>query len=529
MSNETNQMNTLLTWWNDVTFNGKEFCDLNKDHELILKKTPSQQERILSALTPENADHVIKALVDKFPEVENHIKEFEKEWISSDDQLKLIGKVTRLRDYLMHTNAIGDFEKLFQKIVEWEQTISALIEKNYKAKLELIENAEKASKESDDWKAITQLFKEINDQLKNIGFVDRGRNDQLTERLESARNSFFERKRQHHEDQEKEMLQNLDLKMEVVEKAEAITNSENWKEGSEIYRNLMEEWKAIGRTMHDKNEELWNRFMLAKNNFFARKKDHSDKIQIEQEENYIKKLALVEQAEALKDSTAWSKTSEVFASLMEEWKKIGRVPNEKSDEIWNRWNAAKDFFFQNKRQHHESIRISQEDNYAQKLALTKRAEQLKHSNNWREATEELNELMNDWKKIGPVPREYSDDLWEQFISARKTFFTRKDEEREKRKEQTLKKIQFKHDKTKSFLQQLENELKDEQQKLIDFSEALSNITHGNKEEELRIHLNKLINETENKIKHKTEKVEHIKQELAAIQNNNVIEKEDTNN
>ena len=82
--------------------------------------------------------------------------------------------------------------------------------------------------------------------------------------------------------------------------------------------------------------------------------------------------------------------------------------------------------------------MNQEENYAQKLALLKRAEMLQDSTQWREATEELNELMTEWKKIGPVPRKHSNEIWERFIGARKKFFERKDANREKRKQSRLK-------------------------------------------------------------------------------------------
>src|ERR1043165_6293669 len=130
--------------------------------------------------------------------------------------------------------------------------------------------------------------------------------------MEEARNKFHERKRQYQEEQEKDMLQNLDLKLELVEKAEQHTNSENWKETTEIYKQLMEQWKATGHTMHDKNEELWKRFSDAKNNFFDRKKAHGERIHTEQESNYTAKLALVEKAEALKDSTEWNNTVQAY-------------------------------------------------------------------------------------------------------------------------------------------------------------------------------------------------------------------------
>jgi len=516
MTTEVTQTDALRQWWDNADFAGKDFCTLKENGDLVLKKTNTHEERTIASLTPENAAALTKALTEKYPEVEGRFKDLALEWEGSEDKLKLMGKVSRLKEYLMHTNAIGDFDSMLLTIGGWEKVIDAGVEENYKQKLALTEQAEKLSAESDNWKETTQTLKDLADQWKHIGYVEKQRNEDLWSRLEEAKNKFYDRKRQHHEDNEKEMLQNLDLKLEVVEKAEGLSMSEEWKSTTEVYRQLMDQWKAIGHTWSDKNEELWNRFILAKNTFFERKNAHFEVIKAEQEQNYILKTALVEKAEAMKDSRDWTKTTNAYAALMEEWKAIGRVPLEKADDLWNRLNAAKEVFFTNKRQHTETLRVALEDNYAQKLSLAKRAEELKSATQWREVTEEMNELFAEWKKIGPVPREYGDTLWEQFIAARKHFFNRKDADREKRKQHFERKLQEKEERSKHFLSELERELKEEQEKLVDFQNALENITPGNKEKELRAHLEKLIKGCEQKIRHKEQMIADVKKQAEEI-------------
>ncbi len=502
MTTEVTQTDTLQQWWNDADFEGKKYCELKENGDLTLRQTPLCPERMIAALTTDNATALTKALVEKYPEVEIRVKEVREEWDNNNDKLKLLGKVSRLHEYLQHTNAIGDFNILMQQVMQWEEVLKQSIEDNYQQKLSLAEQAEKMSAESEQWKETTQALKELAEKWKNIGYIDKQRNDVLWERFEEAKNRFFERKRAHHDATEKEMLQNLDLKMEIVDKAEAVSGSEEWKNTTETFRQFMEQWKAIGHTWHDKNEELWSRFILAKNNFFERKNAHFEAIKSEQEQNYLHKQSLVERAEALKDSKDWTKTSHAYAAIMEEWKAIGRVPSEKADELWNKLHAAKDHFFSHKRQHTENLRVALEDNYARKLSLTKRAEELKNATQWRDTTEEMNELFTEWKKIGPVPREYGDTLWEQFIAARKHFFARKDADREKRKHNFERKMQQKEERSRNFRKELESELTEEREKLADFHIAIENITPGNKEKELRAHLEKLIKTCEQKIRHK---------------------------
>lgn len=525
MSQQSNPI-TLQIWWTETSFPEKELYDLKDNGELILRAGEYNKERSISILTPDNAEIVIKTLQEKFPEVVAKVQELKTEWEQTEDKLKLAGKVERLKDYLLHTNAIGDLNPLLQEVSEWEKAVATLSEQNYQAKLELVQQAE-ALVDSDKFKETTQALRDIAEKWKKIGYADKQRNDALWNRLEVARNKFYERKRQNQEEHEKDLLQNLDLKLELVEKAENLAASEAWKASSEVFRQLMEQWKTIGRTMNDKNEELWNRFITAKNVFFDRKKAHFESIQQEQEANAQLKEALIERAEGMKDSTEWNATTQAYADLMEEWKKIGRVQAEKSDELWDRLNAAKEVFFQAKRSNFESMRLSLEDNYAQKMAILKRAEALKNTTNWREATEELNDLMTEWKKIGAVPREHSNAIWNQFLAARKYFFDRKDANREQRKKHAEKHKHARVQQAHNFLQKLEEEVKEEEEKLVDFREGLTNITPGRKEQELRAHLENLISQGEVKIKSKHEKIADVKRELADMEKKAKGETKDT--
>ncbi|MCD6064270.1 MAG: hypothetical protein K0R82_2181 [Flavipsychrobacter sp.] len=512
MTQETNQATALTSWWNEVSFPGKEMYSIKDNGELVLRMAPGE-ERTVATVTAENANMVLKVLSEKFSEVEGRMNELQAEWDAAEDKLKVLGKVERMREYLKHTNAVGDFSALLQPLAEMGKTIHGLAEESNKQRLELVQKAEELTG-SEHWKETTQAYKDLVDQWRKLPSVDKHRSDELWNRLEAARTKFYERRQQHSEDVNKEMMANLDLKLELVDKAEKLAASEEWKASTEAFKQLMEDWKKIGRTTPEKNEELWNRFITAKNVFYDRKKGHFESIQQEQEANYTLKLALLERAEGMKDSTEWGKTAQAFTDLMEEWKNIGRVPLEKADEMWGRLIAAKEQFFQAKKHHTETVRVALDDNYAQKMALLKRAEALQNSTQWREATAELNELMDEWKKIGPVPREHSNKIWEQFLNARKKFFERKDANRERRQSRIEQEKESRARQAYDFRAKLEEELAEEEERLADFKNGIENITPGRKAEELREHLAKLIKQTEHKIAHKREKLDEVNKQIA---------------
>lgn len=507
----------LKQWWDAKSFDGKEYCNISENGELKIKPF---DEKVISILNHITGDAVIQNLIDKYQDLARQVSELGKEWNETEDKLKLMGKLNRLRDYTIQVNAIGDFAPLLQTLNQFEQEVHEKIEQNFKEKLALVAEAESISVENNNWKDITQKFKDITEKWKTLGFVDKKRNEELWEKLEAVKSKFFEEKRSHQEDIGKEMLQNLDLKMELVEKAEAYANSENWKETSEIFKQLLEDWKKIGRTLPEKNEALWQKFIAAKNNFFDRKKLHTDQIKVEQEANYIKKLAIVEKAETIKDSTEWAITTQAYTDLMNEWKSLGSVPSEYGNSLWDRFSAAKEIFFNAKRAKTEVYKSMLEENLTKKLALIDRAEAIKNSNNWREATEEMNKLFDEWKAVGHVGKEHTETLWEKFISARKHFFNRKDQDRERRKQQFEKNKELHLIQTKNFLATLENETEDEEAQIIEFRDNLTNITEGPKSQELQSHLTKLIVEIEQRIKNRAPKIADLKAQIQQMEQEN---------
>ncbi|HYD20749.1 MAG TPA: DUF349 domain-containing protein, partial [Flavipsychrobacter sp.] len=253
MTQDSNQPTTLPAWWEQLSFEHKPLFSLNENGELLLKEYREYKQRPVGSLNADNADMLFQLLADKFPEVEAKVTELVIEWNAEPDKLKLVGKVERVKEYLHHANAVGDFHTIYKIVENLDKEILKLTEENYTKKLALVQKAEELSV-SETWKETTETFRTVAEDWKQIGHLDKKRNDELWARLEAAKDKFFERKRGHQEDVNKEMLQNLDLKMEIVDKAEKLAASDDWKKATDEFKELMEQWKGIGRTMHDKNE-----------------------------------------------------------------------------------------------------------------------------------------------------------------------------------------------------------------------------------------------------------------------------------
>lgn len=508
--------NNIINWWVNLSFEGKEQYSFDEGGVLLLKSSDLLKERTVATIAEENCELVFKTLTDKYDTFLSKVRETEVEWIATEDKLKLADKVDHLKDTLNTINAIGDLAKVAQLLAEWEHSIKGLVQVNYDAKLKLAELAE-SLKESTEWKETTQALKDLGDKWKLAGYVDRRRNDQLWNRIEAAKQVFFDRKRLHHKEEETDLLHTLDLKIELAEKAESLSMSEDWKATTEAYQKIMDEWKSIGRTLPKKNEELWQRIIAAKSIFFERKRENFNKIQLEQEQNYTIKMALIEKAEAMKESRDWAVTAQAYAALMDEWKKTGRVAQEKSDELWKRFIDAQEQFFEAKKKHSEATRAAFEKNFQEKSALLKRAEELKNSSRWGDVTTEMNRLFDEWKKIGPVPREHNNTLWEAFVSARKHFFNRKDANREQRKEYATAQKSARIEQAYSLVHKMKQEIAAEEERMADLQNAIDNITPGKKADELRTHLDALIADSRAKMKRMHEKLAAGEDELKAVE------------
>lgn len=507
---------TLLELWAQTEIEDKYLYDLSTEGELFLKNESPKD--VICKLTTETFQTTIDFLQQKFKEITDNHKDIIEEWHKTEDKISLQSKLEKAKEYLDRAKVIGNITPLREELNEMLSSITQLLNANLKIREALVIKAERI-KDNESYKDTHQEYKDIVEAWKQAPHIEKHKLDQLWDRIDTARTYFYERKRQHQEEIENEYLANLDLKLELAERSEALANSTDWKKTTEVYKELTEQWKTIGKVVsQEKNEELWNRFIGAQNNFFEQKRKHYEQVNAEQEQNYLKKVALVEVIEAINlEDCNWKATTDKVMQITDEWKQIGRVPREHSDSIWQRFLEAKNIFFDAKRNFTEQVKLSQEDNLAKKQALIARIEKIKNSTQWHEVTQEMNELMDEWKQIGPVPRKVSDIIWEQFIGARRYFFNRKDADRDKRQQNFYAKLDNKIEQTKDFLTTLKEEMEDDKAKIEEFTQNLSGLnTADSKDKEIKNHLENLIVSLEKKLPQKAQKITNVEIQLQEL-------------
>jgi hypothetical protein len=199
-------------------------------------------------------------------------------------------------------------------------------------------------------------------------------------------------------------------KAALAEEAEGLAGSSDWKGAGERLRGIGDDWKRLPHLEKKADDELWARVAEARKRFAERRTTHFGALEEQRQVSQGRKERLVEQAEALRESTDWKATADRYKQLMSEWKTAGRAPREVDDALWARFKAAQDAFFTAR-----SATFAEQDeefrgNQRLKEEVLEQAEALvagldDGSVPVERAKAQLRPLQDRWEKAGKVPRD----------------------------------------------------------------------------------------------------------------------------
>jgi len=303
---------------------------------------------------------------------------------------------------------------------------------NLAQKQALLEELKQIIASDESLKKTYDDFRALQDRWKEIGQVPATENANLWNNYHFLVEQFFDKVRIGRELRDLDMKKNLDAKIELCEKAEELLNEKSMTKSFKALQKLHEDWKEIGPVPQDKKEEIWERFKAASDKINQIRREHYAKLQEEQGGNLEAKKVLCEKAEEINNEeynsvNAWQKKSAEFAEIFKVWKTIGPAAKKDNEEIWSRFKSAMDTFFARKKEFFATMKDRQTENLDRKTQLCLEAEALMESTDWRNATDQLKKLQEEWKTIGPVPKRHTDKIWKRFRTACDTFFNRKNE------------------------------------------------------------------------------------------------------
>lgn len=218
-------------------------------------------------------------------------------------------------------------------------------ETNLVKKTELCEKVEAIAKRehkgSADWEKSTKEIIDIQKEWKTIGFAPQKMNVKIFERFRAACDDFFGKKGEFFKNLKNQFAENAEKKKALVEKAQSLTDSTDWKATTDKFIALQKEWKTIGMVPRKQGDQLWNDFLAACNHFFeARNAAHAD-TRNEEQENLNKKNEIIEKLVQLAEAGKENIQEEVH-QLTEEFNAVGHVPFKEKDKVYKAYHEILD-------------------------------------------------------------------------------------------------------------------------------------------------------------------------------------------
>ena len=381
-----------------------------KRAKIFLEQEKEKQENLKKKL---DIIEKIKAMVTSPEEANKSYQEFKKlqlEW----REIKLVPaeKANELwRNYQLYVEQYYDLLKLNNEAREYD------FKKNLEIKTHLCEAAEKLADESDVISAFHQLQK-LHQEYRETGPVAKELREEIWARFKAASTVINKRHQQHFEELRSKEEENLAKKTALCEKVEEIAKEEiknagEWDKKTKEIIAIQAEWKTIGFAPQKMNVKIFERFRAACDEFFGHKAEFFKDLKQRFAENAEKKKALVEQAQALQDSTDWKATSDKLVALQKEWKTIGMVPKKLGDKLWSDFLTACNHFFDARNNANAGTRTEERANLEKKREIIGQLKALA-DNAEENIQEKVRELVDQYNAVGHVPFKEKDNVYKEY-------------------------------------------------------------------------------------------------------------------
>ncbi len=292
--------------------------------------------------------------------------------------------------------------------------------RNLEAKLKICDKAEELVHMENMNEAVRQL-NILHQEFKKYGPVPKDRQEEIWSRFKNASDQIYDRKKVSSDDFKKSLEDNMKLKQELCLEIEKYADYntdriKEWNAKTKEVLALQEKWDKIGAAPKEVSKSLNKQFWKNFKSFFQGKTKFFESLEAERSDNLKKKIALCEQAEALRESLNWEESTDVIKGLQNDWRSIGPVADNQSDAIYERFKAACDKFFDRKRNRRNEEDKAYDTNLAQKEALCKQMEDLAKGKDMV-SLEAIETFHVRWHEIGQVPKRSLDAVTGRFEDA----------------------------------------------------------------------------------------------------------------
>lgn len=301
---------------------------------------------------------------------------------------------------------------------------------NLRKKTELLEKLRELVDSSDPSTQQFNQFKEFQKEWKNTGAVPVAQSKTLWANYHALVDRFYDNQSIYFELKELDRKKNLESKIELCAKAEKLKDIEKVRDAIKELNDLHHEFKHIGPVPMEEKENVWQRFKAASDAVYAKRDEYLKVLQQELAANFDHKSKLADevapysafQSDRIKE---WNQKTKEVLELQKKWDAIGGLPRAKSKDVNKKFWSAFKTFFSNKSAFFKKLDEERGSNLKKKNELVQRALELKESSEWDKAANELKNLQQQWREIGPVPEKFREKVYKEFKEACDFFFEQK--------------------------------------------------------------------------------------------------------
>ena len=312
-------------------------------------------------------------------------------------------------------------DEFFYNINIYKQLQEHDLQKNLTLKEALIEQA-KTLATMEDLKARETLARSLQKQWFDIGPSPRETFQELADTFFGLTRDTFDAVKAYYDDMRAQFEVHKGEKEALIAKlqsllTEDIDGHKAWQAATQTVVGLQGEWKATGFAGKEHNEALWGQFREAADVFFERKQMFYDRVKASSKVSKQKKVKLIEEAQALQNSTDWRATSDAMIRLQKAWKEAGPCAPGDEHKLWKSFREAQDVFFKAKKAQFADRNKEEVANLALKQALLEKIEAFELSDNRGQDLDTLKGFSKEWSAIGFIPRKHLDNIMNRFRAA----------------------------------------------------------------------------------------------------------------
>jgi len=349
-------------------------------------------------------------------------------------------------DELTHQFEVS-FKQIKDRKAQFLRGLEDQKNENYRKKSDLLERLRELVDAQDDANQFN-IFKELQKDWRNTGPVPGTHARTLWANYHALVDRFYDNQSIYFELKELDRKKNLEAKLELCARAEKLSGVEKIKDAIRELNEFHHEFKHIGPAPLEEKEAVWQRFKAASDAVYERRDEYLKTLQQELNANFDQKNKLCDevalfasfQTDRIKE---WNKKTKEVLELQKKWETIGGLPRSKSKEVNKKFWTAFKLFFSNKSVFFKKLDEERTQNLKKKNDLVQRALELKESQDWDKASNELKSIQQQWKDIGPVPEKFREKVFKEFKEACDYFFEQKRSQHSKEENEQIENLKAK--------------------------------------------------------------------------------------